>query len=235
MTDFITHCRSAAAAALLHRCVIRSDTGGHNSITIGLRRSSSYGTPMGSLLGIVIAGWIFSVLYRRQQSRPAAALSDGSGHLLRHAPWERSITWLVLGAALVPAGLALYVLWRPSASRHPNTTLPLLLLCSAVFLLLTVWCFRSTRRHIRVNDAGVTLYRGRSAIDIAWASVTRVTTDLTGSLLICSSTGAEIAVNKMLVGIPTLVDYMRRHLPEQLYSAAFVYYTPRAHLGPSAP
>ncbi len=189
----------------------------------------------GSVLGILIAGWIFWLLYRRQQARPAAPLSDGSGYVLRHARWERGITWLVLGAALVPAGLAAYVLWRPAASRHPNATIQLLLVCSAVFLALTVWCFRSTRRHIRVNDAGVTLYRGRSAIEIAWASVTKVTTDLTGALLICSSTGSEIAVNKMLVGIPTLVAYMRRHLPERLYSAAFVYYTPRAHLGPDGP
>ena len=188
---------------------------------------------MGSLLGIVIAGWIFYVLFRRQQSTPAAPLSDGSGHMLRHARWERGITWLVLASALVPAGLAGYVMWRPSASHHPRATVQLLLLSSAVFLSLTVWCFRSTRRHIRVNDAGVTLYRGKSAIEIAWASVTRVTTDLTGALLICSASGSQIPVNKMLVGIPTLVDYMRRHLPEQLYSAAFVYYTPRAHLGPS--
>jgi len=190
---------------------------------------------MGSLLGILIAGWIFWVLYRRQQGRPAARLSDGSGYVLCHAPWERAISWLVLGAALVLAGLAAYVLWRPTASRHPVQMVELLLACSLVFLLLAVWCFRSTRRHIRVNDAGVTLYRGRSAIEIAWASVTKVTTDLTGALLICSSSGSQIPVNKMLVGIPTLVDYMRRHLPEQLYSAAFVYYTPRAHLDSSSP
>jgi hypothetical protein len=189
---------------------------------------------MGSLLGILIAGWIFWLLYRRQQSRPASPLSDGSGYMLCHAPWERAITWLVLGSALVPAALAAYVVWHPSASRHPHTTIPLLLLCSALFLLLTVWCFRSTRRHIRVNDNGVTLYWGRSAIEIAWASVTKVTTDLTGALLICSSSGSQIAVNKMLVGIPTLVEYMRRHLPERTYAAAFVYYTPRAHLGPGA-
>jgi hypothetical protein len=100
-----------------------------------------------------------------------------------------------------------------------------------MFAALAAWCFQSVRRHIRVNDAGVTLYRGRSVIDIAWNSVTRVTTDLTGALLICSSTGAEIAVNKLFVGIPTLVDYMRRHLPERMYAHAFVTYTPRAHLG----
>jgi hypothetical protein len=190
---------------------------------------------LGSLLGILIAGWIFWVMSRRQQSRPAAPLSDGSGYMLRHAAWERSISWLVLTMAVVPAALAIYVLWKPTASRHPNTTLPLLFICSAVFLLIAVWCFRSTRRHIRVNDLGVTLYWGRSAIEIAWESVTRVTTDLTGALLICSASGSQIPVNKMLVGIPTLVDYMRRHLPERLYSGAFVYYTPRAHLGPDGP
>lgn len=186
---------------------------------------------MSSLLAAIITVCIVSTLYRRQQRKPATALRDGTGHLLRHGRWERVIAWLVLASALIPAGLAAYVLWGPAATRFAARTATDLLACSALFAALAVWCFRSLRRRICVNDAGVTLYHGRSAIQIAWANVSRVTTDLTGALLICSSTGAQIAVNKLFVGIPTLVAYMRRHLPESMYSSAFVTYTPRAHLG----
>jgi hypothetical protein len=187
---------------------------------------------MSSALAAIIAACIVSVLYRRQQRKPAAALSDGTGHVLQHGRWERVIAWLVLGVAVVPAALGAYLLWRPAMSRAAHETATLMLLCSATFAALSQWCFRSARRRIRVNDSSVTLYGGRSAIEIAWASVTRVTTDLTGALLICSSTGSQIAVNKLLVGIPTLVAYMRRHLPESMYSGAFMRYTPRAHLDP---
>lgn len=186
---------------------------------------------MSSVLAIIITACIVSTLYRRQQRKPAAALGDGSGYLLRHGRWERVIAWIVVGAALAPAGLAGYVLWTPTVAHYKLRTATELLLCSALFAALAVWCFQSVRRHIRVNDAGVTLYWGRTVIDIAWDSVTRVTTDLTGALLICSSSGAQITVNKLFVGIPTLVGYMRRHLPESMYSRAFVTYTPRAHLG----
>jgi len=187
---------------------------------------------MSSALAAIIAACIISVLYRRQQRKPAAALSDGTGHVLQHARWERVIAWVVLGAAVVPAVLGLYALWRPSVSRSVHETASVLLLSSAIFAALSYWCFRSARRRIRVNDSSVTLYGGQSAIEIAWASVTRVTTDLTGALLICSSTGSQIAVNKLLVGIPTLATYMRRHLPESMYSGAFMNYKPRAHLDP---
>jgi hypothetical protein len=187
---------------------------------------------MSSVLAAVISVWIVSSLYRRQQRKPAAALHDGSGHLLLHAGWERAIAFVVLAAALLFAALTVYVMVRPGAVRSLPRTLPVLLGSAAIFSGLAAWCFRSLRRRIRVNDAGVTLYQGKSAIDIAWASVTRVTTDLTGALLICGSNGAQIAVNKLLVGIPTLVSYMRRHLPERMYSNVFVTYTPQAHLGP---
>ena len=194
-------------------------------------------SPMSSVLAAIITALIFSALYRGQQRKPAAALGDGTGHLLQHARWERVIAWVVLTAALLFAALAAYVMARPSAVRSLTRTLPVLLMSSAIFATLAAWCFGSLRRHIRVNDAGVTLYRGyrgRSVIEIAWASVTRVTTDLSGALLICSSNGAQIAVNKLFVGIPTLVSYMRRHLPERMYASAFVSYTPRAHLGPTS-
>ncbi|HTW73928.1 MAG TPA: hypothetical protein VMD56_03280 [Steroidobacteraceae bacterium] len=186
---------------------------------------------MSSVISIIITASIISTLYRRQQRTPATALHDGSGHLLRHGRWENVIAWTVLVSALVLAGLAAYVLWRPTVARYALHTGTELLVCSGLFATLAVWCFQSLRRHICVNDAGITLYWGRSVIDIAWNSVTRVTTDLSGALLICSSSGAQIAVNKLFVGIPTLVGYMRRHLPESMYSRAFVTYTPRAHLG----
>ncbi|MGH8207845.1 MAG: hypothetical protein ACRETK_13805 [Steroidobacteraceae bacterium] len=187
---------------------------------------------MSSAIAAIIAAWVVSVFYRRQQRKPAAPLSDGTGHVLTHGRWERVIAWLVLGAAVVPACIGFYVLWRPTAIRAPHDTVTVMLGGSAVFAGLSYWCFRSARRRIRVNDSSVTLYGGRSAIEIAWASVSRVTTDLTGALLICSSTGSQITVNKLLVGIPTLVAYMRRHLPESMYSGAFMHYTPRAHLDP---
>jgi hypothetical protein len=188
---------------------------------------------MSSAIAAIIAAWIVSVLYRRQQRKPAAPLSDGTGHVLTHGRWERVIAWVVLGAAVVPATMAFYLLWKPTALRAaPHETVTVMLLGSAVFAGLSYWCFRSARRGIRVNDSSVTLFGGRSAIEIAWASVSRVTTDLTGALLICSTTGSQITVNKMLVGIPTLVAYMRRHLPESMYSGAFMHYTPRAHLEP---
>lgn len=186
---------------------------------------------MSTVLAIIITACIISTLYRRQLRTPAAALRDGSGHLLRHGRWERVIAWIVLASSLVPAALAVYVLSGPTGAHRATRIAIELLTCSALFAVLAAWCFQSVRRHIRVNDTGVTLYRGRSVIDIAWDSVTRVTTDLSGALLICSSSGAEIAVNKLFVGIPTLVGYMRRHLPESMYSSAFVTYTPRAHLG----
>jgi len=188
---------------------------------------------MSSAIAAILAASIASILYRRQQGKPATALSDGSGHLLLHARWEKAIAWLVLAVAAVQAALVLYVLGGVRA-RPATRTIVLLLFSSGFFAALGLWCFRSARRHIRVNDCGVTLYRGTSAVEIAWANVTAVTTDLMGALVICSSTGAQIAVNKMLVGIPTLVAYMRRHLPARMYSGAFGYYTPRAHLGPLA-
>ena len=184
---------------------------------------------MSSIFAAVITVLIISTLYRGQQRKPAAVLGDGAGHLLHHARWERVIAWVVFAAALLFGGLAAYVMARPAVVR--SRTLPLLLMSSAIFATLAAWCFGSVRRHIRVDDAGVTLYRGRSAIEIAWESVTRVSTDITGALLICSSNGAEIAVNKLFVGIPTLVSYMRRHLPERMYASAFVSYTPQAQLG----
>jgi hypothetical protein len=188
---------------------------------------------MSTVLAAVIAAWIISVLYRRQQRKPAAELSDGTGHVLTHGRWERVIAWVVLCAGAIPAALGVYLLSRPSVSRPAHDAATVLFLSSAVFAALALWCFRSARRRIRVNDSSVTLLYGRrSAIEIAWASVTRVSTDLTGALLICSSTGSQIAVNKLLVGIPTLVSYMRRHLPESMYSGAFMRYKPRAHLDP---
>jgi hypothetical protein len=189
---------------------------------------------MSSFLAAILIACVVSIFYRRQQSKPAAALRDGSGYMLRHGLWEVVIAWMVLGTAVVPAGLAAYILRTPSAVHDVPHTVTVMLLCTLLFALLATWCFRSLRRRIRVNDASVTLYRGRSAVEIYWASVSRVTTDLTGALLICGSNGAQIAVNKLLVGIPTLVSYMRRHLPESMYSSVFMNYTPRAHLGPSA-
>lgn len=183
------------------------------------------------LLAALITIGIVSTLYRGQLRKPAAALRDGSGHMLQHGRWERVIAWVVLVSALVPAGLAAYVLCRPTVARFATRTAFELLTCSGLFAVLAVWSFQSLRRHIRVNDIGLVLCLGRSTIEITWASVTRVTTDLTGALLICGASGAEIPVNKFFVGIPTLVSYMRRHLPESMYYGAFCTYTPRAHLG----
>ncbi|HTT04549.1 MAG TPA: hypothetical protein VMF64_04620 [Steroidobacteraceae bacterium] len=183
------------------------------------------------LLAALITIGIFATLYRGQLRKPAAALGDGSGHMLQHGRWERVIAWVVLISALVPAGLAAYVLCRPAVARFASRTVVELLTCSGLFAALAVWSFQSLRRHICVNDIGVTLCLGRRAIEITWSNVTRVTTDLSGALLICGPSGAEIQVNKLLVGIPTLVSYMRRHLPESMYSGAFCTYTPRAHLG----
>lgn len=186
---------------------------------------------MSSVIAAIITACIISALYRGQQRKPAAPLRDGSGHVLTHARWERVIAWVVLVAALLFGALTAYVLVRPRVVRSLFHTLPILVASCAIFGALAVWCFGTLRRHIRVNDSGVALVRGRSVIEIAWESVTRVTTDLTGALLICSSSGAEIAVNKLFVGIPTLVAYMRRHLPERLYAPALVSYTPQAQLG----
>ena len=183
------------------------------------------------LLAAVITIAIVSTMYRGQLRKPAAQLRDGSGHMLQHGRWERVIAWVVLISAMVPAALAAYVLYRPTVARFASHTVIELLTCSGLFAALAVWSFQSLRRHIRVNDLGVTLFLGRRAIEIAWSSVTRVTTDLSGALLICGASGAEIQVNKLFVGIPTLVSYMRRHLPESMYSGAFCTYTPRAHLG----
>lgn len=183
------------------------------------------------LLAALITIGIVSTMYRGQLRKPATALRDGSGYMLEHGRWERVIAWVVLVSALVPAGLAAYLLFSPTVARFATRTVAELLICSGLFAALAVWSFQSLRRHIRVNDIGVTLCLGRSAIEISWASVTRVTTDLSGALLICGASGAQIPVNKMFVGIPTLVGYMRRHLPESMYSGAFGTYTPRAHLG----
>jgi hypothetical protein len=182
------------------------------------------------LLAALITVAIVSTLYRRQLRKPAAALRDGS-YMLKHGGWERVIAWVVLVSALVPAALAAYVMLRPTVAHFAGRVVVELLMCSGVFAALAVWSFHSLRRHIRVDDVGVTLYLGGSAIEIHWASVTRVTTDLSGALLICGSSGAQIPVNKLFVGIPTLVGYMRRHLPAYMYSGAFCTYTPRAHLG----
>ncbi len=183
------------------------------------------------LLAALITIGIFSTLYRGQLRKPAAALRDGSGYMLRHGLWERVIAWVVVISALVPAALAAYVICSPTVARFATRTVVELLTCSGLFAALAVWSFQSLRRHIRVNDIGVTLVLGRSTIEITWSSVTRVTTDLSGALLICGASGAQIPVNKLFVGIPTLVGYMRRHLPESMYSGAFGSYTPRAHLG----
>ena len=183
------------------------------------------------LLAALITIAIFSTLYRGQLRKPARALRDGSGHMLQHGHWERVIAWVVVVSALVPAGLAAYVLCSPTVARFATRTVLELLTCSGLFASLAVWSFHSLRRHIRVDDVGVTLCLGRRTIEITWSSVTRVTTDLSGALLICGASGAQIPVNKLFVGIPTLVGYMRRHLPESMYSGAFGSYTPRAHLG----
>jgi hypothetical protein len=183
------------------------------------------------LLAALITIAIVSTAYRRQLRKPATALNDGSGYLLRHGRWESIIAWVVLVSALVPAALAAYVTLRPTVTHFAARLILELLLCSGIFAALAVWSFHSLRRHIRVDDSAVTLYLGRAAIEIKWASVTRVTTDPSGALLICGASGAQIPVNKLFVGIPTLVDYMRRHLPEYMYSGAFCTYTPRAHLG----
>lgn len=183
------------------------------------------------LLAALITLGIFSTLYRGQLRKPAAALGDGSGHMLKHGRWERVIAWVVLVSALVPAVLAAYVLCRPTVAHFASRTVVELLTCSGLFAALAVWSFQSLRRRIFVNDVGVTLCLGPRAIEITWSSVTRVTIDLSGALLICGASGAQIPVNKLFVGIPTLVGYMRRHLPESMYSGAFCTYTPRAHLG----
>jgi hypothetical protein len=189
---------------------------------------------MSGTIGAIIAFYFVHGLFRRQQRTPARALADGQGYLLHHPTWERVLTALAFVAAAIPASLAAYVMWHPAVPKSPAAAPGVLWPCSGFLAALGAWSLLHVRNRIRVDDCGVTLYQGKSTIEIAWANVKAVTTDLTGALLICSATGSRIPVHKLFVGIPTLAGYMRRHLPRSMYSHAFSYYTPRAQLAAPA-
>lgn len=168
-------------------------------------------------MAAVVAVISLVALLYRDARRPARALPDNRGHVLRYSRRWTGFGWmaLCLTAALVLWGLT--VTWADDNVGGVITCIAL----GMLFGLGSVWLIRVTRTRIEVTGDGITAMCGKSSTHIAWADVVTVKpSNLSGTLVIWGLNGSSVKIERALIGIPTLRVYLKQHLAPELYEKA---------------
>jgi hypothetical protein len=170
---------------------------------------------------------LVALLYRDAR-RPARALPDNRGHELRYSRRWTGFGWVALFLTVVLVLWGLTVTWR-------DDNLGGVVTCAAIGILFglgSVWLIRATRTRINVTDDGITAVCGKSSTYIAWAHVSKITpSNLSGTLVIWGLNDTSVKFERVLVGIPTLRVYLKKHLAPELYEKALDFLYPAYRLG----
>ncbi|HEY4214448.1 MAG TPA: hypothetical protein VGM84_23425 [Steroidobacteraceae bacterium] len=174
-------------------------------------------------LVVIVALVAFWKELARLGQLPARELPDRAGHLMVHAAVETRCAYAF--ATMVPAFavFALYITWRDG---NWGFGLYCFALC-AIFGWPAALYVRRVRNRIELTEAGITQCRGTLRVFIPWAEVRKISeAPWPNALNIRGSNGLTLQLDKLLIGRPTVLEYMRAHLPPHLYQAAFSYLLP---------
>jgi hypothetical protein len=181
---------------------------------------------VGLLSAWMIGVYAILVAFAHIGRLPARPLADGSGHLMVHSIFEKSIAWVF--AALVILGFVAGAV-RIGQIQSWGLGLYVLVLCILAGWLAGLY-LRKQRNRVEFNEVGLTWRRGSKAISIAWSEVTRFTeAPSMTALIVRARDGRTLPVDKLLVGTQTtFLEYLRTHLSTHLYETVFGYIRPRA-------
>jgi hypothetical protein len=170
---------------------------------------------------------LVALLYRDAR-RPARALSDNRGHELRYSRAWTGFGWVALCLTVVLVLWGLTVTWADDNVGGVITCIAL----GMLFGLGSVWLIGATRTRIEVTQDGITATGRKSSTHIAWADVVTVKpSNLSGTLVIWGLNGTSVKIERVLIGIPTLRVYLKKHLAPDMYEKALWFLYPATKSG----
>ena len=177
-------------------------------------------------IGSVIGASVALQLLIRASRRSTIRLGDDIGDLLIYPLLLKIVGWLGLSGAVALFCFAGYALWQSPEIRagHPGAVIAYLMafcLTCGGFGWLGIYLIRKGATRFELTPTGITERRGRFSLCISWSEVTSVRLTWAGTrLVICNPQGQEIKVDNSIVGMPTLLQYLQRHLSPNLSSVA---------------
>lgn len=175
-------------------------------------------------IGSVVAASIVLQLLNRASRRGAIPLDDGGGDRLVYPQSLKVIGYVGLLGSIALLGFAAYALWQSATWAAANTggaaafVIVMCLVCGG-FGWLSLYLINKGRTYFDLTATGLTERRGSYCLCMPWADIVQVRVTWAGTrLVVCNAKGERIKLDRTLVGISTLTQYLQRHLPANVAS-----------------